>query len=223
MPRGAAPTPHARHTLPPLSADLPRHPWGAGGSRPARQPVLPWGTRSPWGCHHLHREVQPGSVVCHPLCRERRLRSAPAGTRRCWGATGPRPRRPVTVKHLAQLLTDEPLDLIVIYHVSLGGHGRGHRHRAPWGNGVLHPSQHGRPSLPSSPGVPAARGCLQVLASQGDPSLPRAPVAPRGPWSRSSPAPLACRLCPSPRGSLSRRGIQLRPAETRKGRAQPWP
>lgn len=44
-------------------------------------------------------------------------------------------------------------------------------------------------------------------------------MAPRGPWSRSSPAPQACRLCPSPRGSLSRRGIQRHPTETWKGSA----
>lgn len=126
------------------------------------------------------------------------------------------PPLPVTIKHLAQLLPDEPLDLIVIHHVSLGGHKRGHHHWGLWGHG-----DPGHPSLPSSPGVLAAQGCLQVPVSQGGPSLPWAPVAPRGPWSHFSPAHPACRLCPSPRGSPSLRAIQLHPVERWRVRAEP--
>lgn len=184
MPRGAAPTPHARHPLPPLSADLPRHPRGTGGSRPAGQPVLPWGTGSPRGRHHLHREVQPGGVVRHALCGERRPRSV--GTRRCRGATGPHPCRPVTVKHLAQLLPDEPLDLVVIHHIPLGTHGRGHRHQALWGDPMLQP-----PLLTIIPGGPGSPG---LPAGPGEPGGPLSPAGPRGPTSPMEP------LFPGPPG-----------------------
>lgn len=51
--------PHAWHSLPSLSANLPWHPWGSWGSWPAGQPILARGTRSAWGRHHLHREVHP--------------------------------------------------------------------------------------------------------------------------------------------------------------------
>lgn len=143
-------------------------------------------------------------------------RSAPAAMWRCQGAISSHPPCPVTIKHLAQLLQDEPLDLIIINHVSLGETGGDVTTGGCGGTGT--PSH---PSLPSSLGVLAARGCPQVPVSQGGPSLLRAPVAPRGPWSRFSPAPPACQLCPSPQGSPALQGIQLRPVERWRVRAEP--
>lgn len=174
----AAPTPHARHALPPLSADLPRHPWGAGGSWPARQPVLPWRPWSPRGCHHLHGEVHPGGVVRHALCGERRPCSAPGGgTRQCRGAADPQPRHPVTIKHLVQLLLDEPLDLVVIHHVSLGGHAIGHHHQAPWGIVVPRP-----PGSVAAPPYHHPGGARQPGAACGAGGARGTPLSRRPPW-----------------------------------------
>lgn len=176
MSRGAAPTSHAWHTLSPLSADLPRHPRRTGGSRPAGQPVLPWGTGSPWGCHHLHREVQPGGVIRHPFCGKSRPRSAPAGMKRCRGATGP--RHPLTIKHLVQLLLDEPLDLIVIHHVSLGGTQEGPSPPDPvegWGS-----------RIPAAPPYHHPRGSWKPRVARRSWGAGGAPFTRGTPWTHKA-------------------------------------
>lgn len=131
----------------------------------------------------------------------------------------------ITVKHFGQLLADEPLDFIIIHHVSLekGDDGKGKRQakficspswekstgvqqlvRQPTG---AHPSYH----LPLSLGVPACQGCRQVLGSLVFLSHQQGHVVPWGPWSHFSLVLRACRLVPFLQDTLSLLESQLHP------------
>lgn len=144
------------------------------------------------------------------------------GSDRGWGSASPCPYHPITIKHLAYLLLDEPFDLIVIHHVTLEGIQERHGHGAL----ALHLQAKllplAAPHLPSSRGVLAAQGCPQVLVSRGDPSLLQDPAALWGPWSHSSPAPQARQHGPSPQGTLAFQGTRLHPEGTQTSRVSPW-
>lgn len=122
--------------------------------------------------------------------------SAPAGTR-----AGTHPRHPgpcphpvpVTVKHLVQLLPDEPLDLVVIHHIALRGHEgtrQGPRPPRPSAGTGSRPSAR-PPVLTIIPGGPGRPG---LPAGPGEPGGPLSPAGPRGPTSPMEP------LFPGPPG-----------------------